>query len=532
MATHFKSPLTVYVLWHPRFADGKQLADRLFNTLSRNVNDPFARTIGIPVYYRSEPAGAGSEAPAPIPLEESDYNAIVVFVDTQMLLSDDWKEYVKGILAKMEDDPEKTRVFPMADDFHSFKSRELGATNYIRMFEADDRDDMGTSDGDMDDDVTPAVDDPAIGKLEASLRAREANLAEREKAFNAREGSGATLTVGQPGKQGYGININITINNADPASGAVQLTGLTGAPDGRGENVAATDDVESTGIEVAEAAPKSTLRKAKSAQEILRRRGNLMLSKLLHELCRLIISPPKVTEAGTTRSAKPVNLFLSHAKADGAEIATQIKTYIEADSAMKTFFDANDIAPGYRFSNELKGAIETSALICIQTDHYATREWCLFEVITAKRFDRPVVVLNAVMQREPRSFPYIGNVPTMRWNPQDKSRFREVVDMALFEVLGNTYNQMFLSALQKLYTLPPGTHPVGHAPELFTILKLREKARGREDAAGSMESTNYILYPDPPLGDEEIQLLQDLSPDTHFITPTMLPAVEYQIKVK
>ena len=29
MAAHFKSPLTLYVLWHPKFADGEKLADRL-----------------------------------------------------------------------------------------------------------------------------------------------------------------------------------------------------------------------------------------------------------------------------------------------------------------------------------------------------------------------------------------------------------------------------------------------------------------------------------------------------------------------
>jgi len=123
-----------------------------------------------------------------------------------------------------------------------------------------------------------------------------------------------------------------------------------------------------------------------------------------------------------------------------------------------------------------------------------------------------------------------GNVPTMRWNPKDKSRFREVVYLALFEVLDNAYNDMFQKALLKLYTLPPGTHSVGHAPELFTILRLREKEKENGVAADSAENTKYILYPDPPLGDEEIRLLQDLSPDMRFITPTMLPVIEYQVE--
>lgn len=418
MAAHFKSPLTLYVLWHPKFEDGAKLADRLFNTLSRNVNDPFARTIGIPVYYRSEPAGPESEAPAPIPLEESEYNAIVVFVDTEMLLSLDWKEYVKEFLAKMEEDPDKTRVFPIANDFSSFKSKELQATNYIRMYEADDRDDVGTV-----EEESASVDDTAARELEANLQAREielqareANIVERENALTARE-AGPGVSVGvPPATQGNGITINININQPGSTSSAgppssVNPTAEAVAGSAKAEptsGVEPTNIAATTEMKIEPAATSPVPPQAKNAEEILERRGYYMMSKLVHELCRLIVSPPQVTDAGTTTSAKPVNLFLSHAKADGAETARQIKNYIEEDSAMKAFFDANDIAPGYRFSNELKGAIEKSALICIQTDYYATREWCLFEVITAKRFDRPVVVLNAVKEREPRSFPYIA----------------------------------------------------------------------------------------------------------------------------
>lgn len=104
--------------------------------------------------------------------------------------------------------------------------------------------------------------------------------------------------------------------------------------------------------------------------------------------------------------------------------------------------------------------------------------------------------------------------------------------MALFEVLDNAYNDMFQKALLKLYTMPPGTHSVGHAPELFTILRLREQEQENGSDSGSAENVKYILYPDPPLGDEEIKLLQDLSPEMRFITPTMLPVIEYQANSK
>ena len=100
---------------------------------------------------------------------------------------------------------------------------------------------------------------------------------------------------------------------------------------------------------------------------------------------------------------------------DGANVPAAIRNDIHADISLKSFFDANDIAVGYRFSTELLAALEESAIICLQTDYYATREWCLWEVINAKRLDRPVVVVNAVNNREPCSFLYLGNVPTVRW---------------------------------------------------------------------------------------------------------------------
>ena len=546
MAEHFRSPLTLYVLWHPKFANGERLADRLFNTLSRNVNDPFARTIGIPVYYRSEPAGPGSEAPAPIPLGESDRNAIVVFVDTQMLLSDDWKEYVQALLAAMQKDENSTRVFPIANDFDSFGSEELGATNYIRMFEADNRDEWGPAEAAIDggDDSEDAASqkleasllarNARLRTLEAQLQAREAALAEREKALQPADAdNGVAVSVGQPAVQGNGVNINITIHAADSAARSGQPTSVAPTPEPAAESavVEASDiDVEIDRTKDAAASDPASYQ-AIRAETILQRRENFLMSKLVHQLCRLLNSLPMETEIGTTVSAKPVNLFLSHAKADGAEIAKQIKKHIEDDSSMKTFFDANDIAAGYEFSSEIKGAIENSALICIQTDYYATREWCLYEVITAKRSSRPVVVLNAVKKREPRSFPYIGNVPTMRWDPNAKSALREVVDMAMLEVLDRSYSDLFQQALRKLYELE-GIHSVGHTPELFTILQLREEEKKKGNGAGSADSTKYILYPDPPLGAEEIQLLEDLSPDMRFITPTMLPAVQQQIHSK
>ncbi len=90
---------------------------------------------------------------------------------------------------------------------------------------------------------------------------------------------------------------------------------------------------------------------------------------LTHELCRLLLAPhstsaqetqPTICSMRQRLSPTPVMLFLSHAKADGEELAETLRDYVESSSAVQTFFDANDIAPGFDFRSELEGNIEHS----------------------------------------------------------------------------------------------------------------------------------------------------------------------------
>ena len=53
-------------------------------------------------------------------------------------------------------------------------------------------------------------------------------------------------------------------------------------------------------------------------------------------------------------------------------------------------------------------------------------------------------------------------------------------------------------------------------PELFNyifIMKLKEKNN----------KSIVILYPDPPLGNEELRLLNEMDKNITFVTPVMLP---------
>lgn len=238
-----------------------------------------------------------------------------------------------------------------------------------------------------------------------------------------------------------------------------------------------------------------------------------------HEISRLIMNRPRVSRESYLSNA-PVSLFLSHAKKDGAQLAQAIKNYIHKETPLKTFFDATDIATGHSFSNEIIQSIQLNetALLVLHTDTYSSRDWCRKEVIQAKLTNIPIVVVNVITTGEGRSFPYMGNVPTIRWDGSEE-RIQDIIDITLTEILRDLYTNLHLESLTDIYKVSERVHTLTHHPELISFVNIiREE--GDKDIL-------TVLYPDPPLGYEELQLLNSLKPNYKFLTPTMLPILRY-----
>lgn len=248
-------------------------------------------------------------------------------------------------------------------------------------------------------------------------------------------------------------------------------------------------------------------------------RPAFLISSLIHELCRLLLNRSRVSGITMTeQSAAPVKLFISHAKRDGLEIAEGIRDYIHQNTALKTFFDASDIAPGHEFAKEITGQLEDSAILAIHTDAYVTREWCQREVIAAKRLGRPIVVIDALREGEERSFPYIGNVPTIRWKTRDNQSYetdiQAVLTLMLYEVLKHVYLKQHFEDLRSLMLIPESSVLLPHPPELLSLLNIKNDR--------ALDQVNMVVYPDPPLGDEEVELLSSFAPELILKTPTLL----------
>jgi hypothetical protein len=236
-----------------------------------------------------------------------------------------------------------------------------------------------------------------------------------------------------------------------------------------------------------------------------------LASELTHELCRLIVPWVTAIEQGgsipprVTQPPEPLKVFISHSKQDGGPLALKVR-HILNSTRMKSFFDVYDIAPGWGFSQVLQGEIHRSGLLVVQTDSYASREFCRMEVLTARQFRVPVVILNAVNEREARAFPYAGNVPVIMGKDLSDNRLRLAIDTLLDEFLKHLVWRLHRPYFEQM---APGAFMIPHAPDLLTLVY-------------EVPHPALVVYPGPPLGEVESELLQRLVPDIQLKTPTLL----------
>jgi len=222
------------------------------------------------------------------------------------------------------------------------------------------------------------------------------------------------------------------------------------------------------------------------AIEGVEERHKFIARRLVHLLIR------RLRARTENEDAPPVTIFLSHTKMDLEHEPRVVKTllaHLTATQPEKTWFDSGDISTGSRFAHEIEKGVKDSALLVIVTDSYSSRSWCRKEVLFAKHHQRPVVIVDAVQERETRRFPYSGNTPVIRWKAQDA---QGVVDLLLREVLRHAYAEESLKQRKREgdVVLPAG-------PELVTIVHHRKD-----------KDQPVVLYPDPPLGPEELEVLE------------------------
>ncbi|WP_158849482.1 toll/interleukin-1 receptor domain-containing protein [Algibacter sp. L1A34] len=240
-------------------------------------------------------------------------------------------------------------------------------------------------------------------------------------------------------------------------------------------------------------------------------------SEILHDCARLLMAfHPTYKDKEEDRIGSPVKLFLSHAKYDGEITTLKFKRFIEDNLKLDVFFDTVDIANGYDFAEQFKQEILNSALVVFHTDEYSNREWCRKEVLIAKKYKSPIVVAHNIKEGENRAFPYLGNMPTTVLNDDEtETGFYKIIYLTLYQVLNNLYQFRLLSNYRKLVKQDVEVKIITSPPELFNFVNIKKYQK-------EIDKKLMILYPDPPIGIEELSILNEVDPEVEFITPINL----------
>lgn len=204
-------------------------------------------------------------------------------------------------------------------------------------------------------------------------------------------------------------------------------------------------------------------------------------------------------------------IFVSHAKADGDATASAIVAFVNdkgQDVSLHTFYDAKELNPGEDFSERFAEEIGAGTLLAIVSDAYDSRPWCVFELTTAKRKRRPIVLADVGQRRTSRTYPYGANLPRVRISPKpdDTSWIEPLLVEALSEGLRC---DLFERQAARVVKDPADVLMLPRPPELFDLIDAEKLPA-------------LIVYPDPPLGAIEegllFKALAGISPLTRLST--------------
>lgn len=224
---------------------------------------------------------------------------------------------------------------------------------------------------------------------------------------------------------------------------------------------------------------------------------------LAHEIYRYGFSSINSDDTGKKSS---VNIFLSHAKADdtGRLHAEEIKRIID-NTNMNRFFDTTEISPGFPFDSEIEKHIPNSTLLAIESDAYSSRYWCQREILTAKRLNRPIVVMNCLDDYEDRIFPAASNVPRVHVSPDTPLSNREALralSATIIETIRHCHSMRCLEKYRSEGWIDKDSELIARPPEIRQVLALKRKGKKK------------ICYPEPPIYLDEADWHRQLEVDT------------------
>ena len=253
-------------------------------------------------------------------------------------------------------------------------------------------------------------------------------------------------------------------------------------------------------------------------------RGQRLVRELVYAFSRMLrhylahLRHPEDDDKGLEHYLEKVQIFLSHSKhdSDGERIAEKIRDWLHQNSGLSSFFDMIDIPPGLHVQDVLNHQVKASAVMAVHTDSYSSREWCRREIIEAKRQNVPMIAINCMTDIDERGFPYMGNVPIVRMDPNETDRIEVVIGRLLDEVFKDFLWRCRVELAGRSNSgalfMPRPPELISLANPAFTSFANAELISAPALSADANGTDPTIVYPDPPLGAEEEQLFEKIAP--------------------
>lgn len=212
---------------------------------------------------------------------------------------------------------------------------------------------------------------------------------------------------------------------------------------------------------------------------------------------------------------KKLKIFISHSKRDENRIgllkATEFRDYIRSKTKLDSFFDTSDILDGENAQDQIKKNEEgvQSLIVILNSNTYSEREWCQKEVLFAKESKIPTIAVSLLDGEVKRSFPYISNIPYIRYNNNWGDILVLILRTALDQYCQVEYLENLRKGLEKdkrdSYAILP------FSPEAYSFVY--------------KELEKNILYPEPPLTKDELNVVKTIArTEKKFLTPMQLLA--------
>ena len=105
----------LYVMWHPAYTPGRELADRLRRHFGRDLHRFVAAERAVSVLERSE-AAPGTHTPLPIDWDTAEFTAVVALTDARLVADPEWAGYVRDVAHAAHARGLPAGFFPVAMD--------------------------------------------------------------------------------------------------------------------------------------------------------------------------------------------------------------------------------------------------------------------------------------------------------------------------------------------------------------------------------------------------------------------------------